>query len=128
MRKLNYQTCVLLLAVLACAAFPGCQTRTTAPSGAAVTAATDTNAGRLVVRRAANLGENLLLSIDGANQPPVRKGDTYTGSLSAGPHVVSAILEPNEMHQAPTVKNLTVEPGQTYTFTAMWEGDTMVLR
>ena len=40
------------------------------------TVATDKNAGRLVVYRAANLVENLLLSIDGATEPIESSSDS----------------------------------------------------
>jgi hypothetical protein len=57
----------------------------------------------------------------------VREGDTYTGPLSSGQHVLSVIAEPNQLNLSPTVKRLTVKKGQTYTFTAMWQGNTLGL-
>ena len=127
MKKINYHSCALLIAALACATFSGCQTSTTASSGSAMTVATNTDAGRLVINRAPNLGETLFVSIDGVKVSQVRKGDTYTGPLSPGQHVLSVILEPNHLNLPPTVKRLTVKKGQTYTFTAMWQGESLVL-
>jgi hypothetical protein len=127
MKKINYHSCALLIVALACATFAGCQTSPTASSGSAMTVATNTDAGRLIINRAANLGETLFVSIDGVKVSQVRKGDTYTGPLSPGQHVLSVILEPNHLNLPPTVKHLTVKKGQTYTFTAMWQGETLVL-
>lgn len=129
MKKINYHSCALLIVALACATFAGCQTSPTASSGSAMTAGTNADAGRLIIRRAADLGsgETLLVSIDGVKVSQVREGDTYTGPLSPGQHVLSVILEPNQLNLSPTVKRLTVKQGQTYTFTAMWQGGTLVL-
>ena len=128
MNKLNYRNCTFLIVALACIAFWGCQTSTTAPSSGAATAMTGKNAGRLVIHRAPNLAEALVLSLDGVKQPPLRTGDTFNSPLSTGPHVLTAVLEPNQLNLAPVVKNLTVQPGQVYTFNAIWEADTLVLR
>ena len=94
-----------------------------------MTVATNKDAGRLIIRRAADFGsaEDLIVSIDGVKVSQVREGDTYTGPLSPGQHVLSVIAEPNQLNLSPTVKRLTVKKGQTYTFTAMWQGNTLVL-
>ena len=130
MKKSTYHSCALLIVALACAIFSGCQTSTTASSGSAMTVATNKDAGRLIIHRAADFGsgEDLLVSIDGVKVSQVREGDTYTGPLSPGQHVLSVIAEPNQLNLSPTVKHLTVKKGQTYTFTAMWQGSTLVLR
>lgn len=128
MKKLLYQGCVLMIAALACANFSGCQTSNTASSAGAATAAPNQDGGRLIIHRAANLGQGLLVSIDGVKNPPVREGETYTGTLAPGQHVVSVILYPNRLNLPPTVKTLTIEKGKTYAFTAIWQGDTLVLR
>jgi hypothetical protein len=76
------------------------------------------------------MGAGLFLdvSIDGVSVGPLSMGETYRGSLSPGQHVVSVILRPNQLNLAPTKKTLTVVKGQTYTLTAMWQGETVVLR
>ena len=81
------------------------------------------NGGQLIIYRAANLGETLFVTIDGVAKGQVRRGDTYTGALSPGQHVLSVILQPNNLNLPPTVKKLTIEKGKTYAFTAMWAGD-----
>lgn len=129
MKKHLYPACGLLIIALACASFSGCETSSTASSTSAATAAApNMDGGQLVIFRAANLGETLFVTIDGVKKGQVRQGDTFKGALSPGQHVVSVILMPNELNLPPTVKKLTVEKGKTYAFTAMWEGDTLVLR
>ena len=90
---------------------------------------TSENAGRLIIRRAANLGAGLFLnvSIDGVRVGALARGQTYRGPLSPGQHVISVILRPNQLNLPPAQKSLTVVKGQTYTFTAMWQGQTVVL-
>jgi hypothetical protein len=92
-------------------------------------APTSQDAARLIIRRAANMGSGLFLDIkiDGVRVGALGMGQTYRGPLSPGQHVVSVILRPNRLNLAPSKKNLTVVKGQTYTFTAMWQGQTVVL-
>jgi len=87
------------------------------------------DSGRLVIGRMATLGTwlNLNVSIDGKQVGTLSRGQAYNGSLSAGPHVVSVIPEPNARDLAPAQKHITVQKGQTYTFTAAWQGDVLVL-
>src|SRR5437879_3937920 len=132
MKKFNYHFCVLLIRALACAGLSGCETSGTAAPGAtaSVTAPAGQNAAQLIIRRAPNMGTGLFLdvSIDGARVGGLSMGETYRGTLSPGQHVVSVILRPNQLNLAPTKKSLTVVKGQTYALTAMWQGETVVLR
>ena len=88
-----------------------------------------TNTGRLIIRRVANLGtaEMLNVSIDGKQVATIPRGQTYNGSLSPGQHVVSVLAIPNQLNLRPTKKTLSVQAGQTYSFTAMWQGNRLVL-
>ncbi len=128
MKKLLYSACGVLIVALACANFSGCSTSETTSSTSTTAVVPNANGGQLVIYRAANLGEGLFVTIDGVQKAQVRQGDTYTTVLSPGQHVVSVILMPNNLNLPPTVKKLTVEKGKTYAFTAMWAGDTLVLR
>jgi hypothetical protein len=76
------------------------------------------------------MGTGLFLdvSVDGKRVGSAGTGQTYKGSLSPGPHVVSVILKPNEMNLSPTTKRITVQKGQTYTYTAEWDGNTLALK
>ena len=131
MKKLNYRSYALLIVALGVTIFSGCETTGTGASSSTSSASTVASAqsGRLVIRRVANIGTSLVLnvSVDGKHVAAVSEGQTYRGSLSAGPHVVSVILEPNAMNLAPTQKRITVQKGQTYTFTATWDGNVLAL-
>ena len=130
MKRFNYYHCVLLIATLAWGALSGCETSGTAGSAGAATAAPAAQGGgQLVIRRAANMGTNLFLdvSIDGVHAGSLAEGETFRRSLSPGNHVVSVLLTPNRLNLSPTKKTLTVAKGQTYTLTAMWQGETVVL-
>ena len=131
MKKFNYCNYALLIVALGFTIFSGCETTGTGASSSTSPASTVASAqsGRLVIRRVANIGTSLVLnvSVDGRHVAEVSEGQTYRGSLSAGPHVVSVILEPNAMNLAPTQKRITVQKGQTYTFTATWDGNVLAL-
>src|SRR5438132_2477208 len=131
MKKSNYSSCALLVVALGFTIFSGCETTGGGASGSTSSASTMASAdsGRLVIKRVANIGSGLVLyvSIDGKQAASLSIGQTYRGSLSAGPHVVSVILEPNDLNLAPTKKRITVQKGQTYTFTATWDGNVLAL-
>lgn len=131
MKKIIGYHCSLFIVTLGFISLSGCGTTGTGTSSSTSAASTIASAdsGRLVIRRIPNIGSGLVLnvSIDGKQAGSVRKGQTYNGSLSAGPHVVSVLLTPNRLHLAPTEKRITVEKGQTYTFTAKWEGQVLAL-
>src|SRR5439155_22671054 len=131
MKKQNYLSCGLLIAALACFIFSGCQTSSTGTSSSAASmAAPSKNAARLTIQRAANFGTNLSLniSIDGAQVAGLAEGRSYNGTLSPVQHVISLTVDPNLNGTPPMTKRLTVQAGQTYSFTAMWSGQRLVLR
>ena len=132
MKTFVYYSCVLVIAALACAGLAGCETSDTAAPGATTSVAgpASQNAARLIIRRAANMGTGLFLDIDidGASVGSIGMGEIYRGSLLPGQHVVSVLLRPNQLNLPRTQKTLTVEKGQTYALTAMWQGNTVVLR
>jgi hypothetical protein len=132
MKRYNYHICGLLIVALVCFVFSGCQTSSTGASGstASMAAPSSKNAGRLMIQRAANFGTDLTLnvSIDGAQVTTLVEGRSYNGTLSAGQHVLTLTVDPNRGGIPPTTKRLTVQKGQTYSFTAMWSGQRLVLR
>ena len=86
-----------------------------------------TNSGkpaRLVVNRSANFGvdESVDLLVDGKTVAVLAYNQSYDAPLSAGKHVLSISTNPKAYPQAlkPQPLTLTVEPGKTYTFTAVW--------
>ena len=86
-----------------------------------------TNSGkpaRLVVNRSANFGvdESVDLLVDGKTVAVLAYNQSYDAPLSAGKHVLSISTNPKAYPQGvkPQSLTLTVEPGKTYTFTAVW--------
>ena len=106
----------------ACLIFTGCTTnQATAPIPA--------NSGHLIVTRVANFGENLglVVSVDGKDVGSFSEGGSYSGYLSAGQHVITARADPRQPGARPGRKTLTVQAGQTYSYTAAWSGGNLVL-
>src|SRR5439155_16174633 len=103
MKNYNYYGCGLLIVALACATLSGCETSGTGASSTASAPMASTNTGRLIIRRVANLGtaEVLNISIDGKQVSALPRGQTYTGSISPGQHVVSVLAIPNQLNLRP---------------------------
>jgi hypothetical protein len=115
---------IIHLLILACAGliFTGCATnQATAPIPA--------NSGHLIVTRVANFGADLglVLSVDGKDVGSFTEGAQYSGYLSAGQHVITARVDPNRTGTGPARKTVTVKAGQTYSYTAAWSGQRLVL-
>ena len=131
MKKQNYLSGGLLIAALACFIFSGCQTSSTGAAGSTASmAAPSKNAAHLMIQRAANFGDRLTLnvSVDGAQVAALVMGRSYSGALSPGQHAITLSVDPNLTGTPPMTKPLTVQAGQTYSFTAMWSGQRLVLR
>jgi hypothetical protein len=109
----------------ACMISAGCASQ---PAGSA-SAPPPPNSARLVVDRIANFGTfvNLVLSVDGKRVATLAEGQNYNGYLSPGQRTITAIVEPNLAQIAPVRKSLTVQAGQTYSYTAAWQGTNLVL-
>ena len=121
MKKYGSIVHILSLAC-ACLIFTGCQ----AGPG---TATAPPNSGHLLVYRVPNFGTDLflVLSVDGKNVGSFGEGRNYDGYLPAGQHVLTARVDPNRTSARPGRKTLTVQAGQTYSFTAAWSGQNLVL-
>jgi hypothetical protein len=87
------------------------------------------NSGHLLVNRVANFGTDLslVLSVDGKDVGSFTEGRSYDGYLSAGQHRLTARVDPNRTGAAPARKTVTVQAGQTYSYTAAWSGENLVL-
>src|SRR5437762_3256745 len=87
------------------------------------------NAGHLLVYRVANFGSDLslVLSVDGKDVGSFTEGRNYDGYVSAGQHVLTARVDPNQVGARPGRKTLTVTAGQTYSYTVSWSGQRLVL-
>jgi uncharacterized lipoprotein YajG len=123
MKKYNSLTHILGLAC-ACLILSSCQT--TQP-GAAIAA--PPNSGHILIYRVANFGSNmgLVVSVDGKDVGSFTEGQNYSGYLSAGQHVITARVDPNQTGAGPARKTLNVQAGQTYSFTAGLSGGNMTL-
>jgi hypothetical protein len=107
----------------ACLIVAGCATQ---PGGAT---AAPPNSGHVLIYRVANFGSNLSLvvSVDGKDVGSFTEGRNYDGYLPAGQHVITARVDPNPGGRRPGRKTLTVQAGQTYSYTAAWSGGKLVL-
>jgi hypothetical protein len=119
----RYSSIIYILS-LACAGliFTGCATnQATAPIPA--------NSGRLLINRVANFGSNmaLVVSVDGKDVGSFTEGRSYSGYLPAGQHTIVARVDPNMTGARPARKTLTVQAGQTYSYTAGLSGGNMTL-
>jgi len=119
----RYSSIIYMLS-LACAGliFTGCATnQASAPIPA--------NSGHLIVTRVANFGADLglVLSIDGKDVGSFTEGGSYSGYLSAGQHVITARVDPYRTGTGHAKKTVTVKSGQTYSYTAAWSGQKLVL-
>ena len=95
----------------------GCETT---QSGAA--SAPPPNSGRVLIYRVANFGSNLALvvSVDGKDVGSFTEGRNYSGYLPAGKHTLTIRVDPNQGNIRPGKTTLTVQAGQTYSYTAAW--------
>jgi hypothetical protein len=107
----------------ACVIITGCATQPGAET------APPPNSGHLVVNRVANFGTDLSLvvSVDGKDVGSFTEGRSYSGYLPAGQHRLTARVDPNRTGTGPARKTLTVTAGQTYSYTAAWSGQKLVL-
>ena len=87
------------------------------------------NSGHVIINRVANFGSNLSLvvSVDGKDVGSFTEGRNYDGYLPAGQHTLTARVDPNPSGKHPARKTLTVQAGQTYSYTAAWSGEKLVL-
>jgi hypothetical protein len=101
--------------------------QTTQPGAA--TGAAPANSGHVIITRVANFGSDLSLvvSVDGKDVGSFTEGRQYSGYLPAGQHTVTARVDPNPGGKRPARKTLTVQAGQTYSYTAAWSGEKLVL-
>ena len=113
----------ILSLACACAISVGCATN---QPGAATA---PPNSGHLLVNRVPNFGTDLglILSVDGKEVGTVTEGRNYDGYLPAGQHVLTVRVDPNQTDARPGKKTVTVKAGQTYSYTAAWSGQNLVL-
>ena len=114
MNKIFHVSYVLAILALGAFTFSGCgSTSTTASHSTTTTTAVSADSGTLVVHRMANLGNAAVLNVmvDGKRAATVTRGGTYTGPISAGPHVLSAYLSGADYNPGGPAKKVTVVKG-----------------
>jgi hypothetical protein len=119
MKKYNYPICGVLIVAVAYFTFSGCQTTNTGASG---------SMAQLTVQRGPKFGSKQVLAVivDGARVASVTEGQAYNGTLSPGQHVIS--VSPSGPYRgALPKKTIMAEAGQSYSFTATWQGKHLVL-
>ena len=123
MKKYDSIICILTL-VCAAIALVGCETT---QSGAA--AAAPPNSGHVLISRVANFGTDLsmVVSVDGKDVGSFTEGAQYSGYLPAGQHQITVRVDPNRTGAGPGRKTVTVQAGQTYSYTAAWSGGNLRL-
>ena len=121
----KYSSIIYILSLACTGIFlSGCETT---QSGAA--SAPPPNSARLLVNRVANFGSDLslVLSVDGKDVGSFTEGRSYSGYLSAGQHTLIARVDPNRTGSSPGKTTVTVQAGQTYSYTAAWSGGNLRL-
>ena len=121
----RYRSIIYILSLGCGIILGGCET--TQPGAA--TAPIPPNSGHLIVTRVANFGSDLslVLSIDGRDVGSFPEGQQYSGYLPAGQHVITARVDPFQAGKRPGRKTITVQAGQTYSYTAAWSGGNLIL-
>lgn len=79
---------------------------------------------RLIVNRSADFGinESINLAIDGVQVAVLGINQKYDAAVPAGKRVLSISTNPRNYRQdSPNQISVNVEPGKTYTFTAVWD-------
>ena len=120
----KYSSIIRILSLACAGLITGCATN---QPGAA--SAPPPNSGHVLIYRVANFGTDLSLvvSVDGKDVGSFTEGRNYSGYLSAGQHRLTARVDPNRAGTGPARKTLTVQAGQTYSYTAAWSGQKLVL-
>ena len=87
-------------------------------------------AGRLVVGRTANFGWNVgvNLAIDGRPVGSIVQGHHFHTWLPAGIHVLTVSRVPRTGWPGPTSTTVKINPGWTYSYTAIWDSNFVFLR
>src|SRR5262245_41141947 len=85
--------------------------------------------GRLVIVRGASLGPTVVtLKIDGQKAADISYNRRYDAPLAAGPHTLTVYPAVSLEGAKPTERQINVEPGKTYTFTAARQDIQLVLK
>ncbi len=113
MKTLHYVSRKLIIVAIACSFV-----------ASALIQAHPADNARLIVNRSADFGvnESINLAVDGVQVTVLGINQNYDAALPPGKHVVSITTNPKTYgEQSPTQIAVIAGPGQTYTFTAVWD-------
>jgi hypothetical protein len=116
MKTFQCSTAKLFITVIACSLAAGATTQAGADSDLA------RGNARLTVRRAADFGTHigLKLYIDGYPVSTLALNEGYEAIVRPGAHVLSITTIPDFFGTHRSNRSVTMVPGQSYTFTALW--------
>jgi len=109
----------------------GCALATETLSAAEKKASTqsDQAMGRLIIRRAPNLGPTIVgLIIDGVQTDKITYNRSYDAPIAAGSHVLTVYPVVSLEGAKPTETHVNIEAGKTHTFTATRKDIQIVLK
>jgi hypothetical protein len=127
MKPLQYR-CGKLLTLVIAGSLAASATIQAGASGSSAGLSNDAayrNNARLTVRRAADFGISIYLSlfIDGIQVTNLGYNERYEAIVRPGRHVFSVGTSPSPYgHTKYTHRRILIKPGQTYAFTALWQG------
>lgn len=123
MKTSHARTCKLLMIAIACSFVAGAAT--TNAGGYESTSSMPLNGNaRLTIWRAADFGTYIYLKvfIDGVKLTILGRNEGYQAIVRPGKHVLSISTTPCPYGQTKfTHQRVTMKPGETYSFTAIWE-------
>src|SRR5689334_10257213 len=90
-------------------------------------ASTQNGAAKLIVKRAANYGQNidLVVFVDGQQKARLSWGQMYEAPLAAGPHDVILSVS-SDLRSLPVRNHILVAPGETYRLYGGFHGKRLV--
>lgn len=120
MNSHRFPRVAILVATLICVLF----------SFTASAAPRETGYGELVIKRSANFGLNMTLSlwIDGRSAGRLQLGGIFSATLPAGPHQIMAAVSQRRLSSSPTVRRIVIQAGATTQLTAGFHGQDLVLQ
>lgn len=126
MKQISFSVPILRLAICAfliASANPSVNAREAKSSNPSTTSAAD---GRLVIKRSPLLGLNIAITlrIDGKVAGTLVRGQTYDRSITPGRHVLNASYSGSG---APWQGTFDVRPGETYSYSASFNVNKLVL-
>src|SRR4029453_10061773 len=127
---LQHSSLLLIVTCFAIGLFLGHPVNVSAAGkGSPAPAQNELAAGRLVIVRSATLGPTIVgIKIDGKDAAQITYNRRYDAPLAAGSHILTVYPVVSLKGAKPTEIRVNVEPGKTYTFTAVRQDIQLVLQ